>query len=82
VVVPPAFVAEIVNTCAPSPRPVADHETEHGAAGPASKLQVTAAAGSSTENHTVAAVAVVDTAGPEVTVTVGAGGIGAATLHP
>jgi hypothetical protein len=79
--VPPAFVAEIVNTCGPSTKPVADHETEHADAGPPSKLHVTAAAGSLTENHTVAPVAVVDTAGPAVTVTVGAGGIGAATVQ-
>jgi hypothetical protein len=80
--VPPAFVAEIVNTCGPTANPVADHDPEQGAALPPSRLQVTVAAGSSTVNHTVAAVKVVDAAGPDVTNTVGAGGIGAVMVQP
>jgi hypothetical protein len=79
VVVPPAFVAEIVNVCDPTASPVPDHEPEHAAALPASRLQVTVADGSSTVNETVAVVEVVDAAGAESTVTMGAGGIGAAT---
>jgi hypothetical protein len=73
--VPPAFVAEIVNTCDPTASPVADHEPEHAAALPPSRLQVTAADGSSKVNATVALVAVDERAGPEITVTVGAGAV-------
>ena len=80
-VVPPALVATTVNTCGPTARPETDHEPEQAEADPLSKLHVTEAPGSLTENATVALVAADEAAGPEVTVTVGAGGIGAVTVH-
>jgi hypothetical protein len=71
--VPPALVAEIVNTCDPRASPDAVQALAQAEAEPPSKLQVTVADGSSTENDTMAAVDAVDKAGPEITVTVGAG---------
>jgi hypothetical protein len=71
---PPAFDALITTVCGPTASPVADQGDVHAAAGAPSRLHVTVAAGSETLNDTRANGAVVEDAGPPVTVTTGAGG--------
>jgi hypothetical protein len=72
--VPPAFAALMSNVCVPTASALADHGDEHPLAGAPSRLHVTVASGSDTVNETEANVAVVNGAGPPVTVRTGAGG--------
>jgi hypothetical protein len=71
---PPALDASMTTVCGPSASAVALHGSEHDDAGAPSRLHVTDAPGSETVKETEAYVAVVDDAGPPVTVTTGAGG--------
>jgi hypothetical protein len=72
--VPPAFDALTSSVCGPRASPLAVHGEVQPVAGVPSRLHVTVANGSDTVNETEANVAVVDDAGPLVTLTTGAGG--------